>query len=196
MLVNNLHLVPEADLRSKKDLMNDISRVTYILNGQTSNGQNTTYGSLFKTTRYAVILLAAISLQSFRDQTITVKGAPFHNLYRLEKVADFLRLEYDRTKQAKKIYEDLEKKGEVKREVTKDNRTYISLTEKGINNCLKKIEELHGLHDYFTRVPPLQQRYIDDGTGSSVVDSQSKSFPMTEYESNVEKLINSISKWA
>jgi hypothetical protein len=188
-------LAPESDLRSKRDLLSDISRITYLLNGQTSNGQNTTYGSLFKTTRYAVILLAAISLQSFRDHTVSVKGTPFHNLYRLEKVADFLRLEYDRTKQAKKIYEDLERKGEVKREVTKDNRTYISLTEKGITNCLKKIEELHSLNDYFARVPPLQQLYIDDGTGSSVADLQSKSFAMTEHESNVEKLIKSISEW-
>ena len=182
-------------MRTRRDLLNDIVQIYYLLNGQTSNGQNATYGSLFKTTRYAVILLAAITLQNFKDQTVKIKETPFYNLYRLEKVADFLRLEYDRTKQAKKIYEDLEAKGEVEKKVTEDNKTYISLTEKGISSCLKKIEELHSLRDYFTRLPPLEQNYIEDGLmGRAVPGSRSKSGVMTEYENNVEKLIKSISE--
>jgi len=173
----------------------NISQVYYLLNGQTSNGQNATYGSLFKTTRYAIILLAAITLENFKDQTVKIKEIPFYNLYRLEKVADFLRLEYDRTKQAKKIYEDLEIKGEVEKKVTEDNKTFISLTEKGMTSCLRKIEELHRLRDYFARLPPLEQNYIEDGlTGRSVSAMKSKSNVMTEHESNIEKLIRSISE--
>jgi hypothetical protein len=188
-------LVSKIDLRTKRDLLNDISQGYYLLNGQTSNGQNATYGSLFKTTRYAIILLAAITLQNFKDQTVKIKETPFYNLYRLEKVADFLRLEYDRTKQAKKIYEDLEIKGEVEKEVTEDNKTYISLTEKGITSCLRKIDELHHLRDYFARLPPLEQHYIEDGlVGRPVAALKSKSSVMTEHESNIEKLIRSISQ--
>jgi hypothetical protein len=188
-------LVSKIDLRTKIDLLNNISQVYYLLNGQTSNGQNATYGSLFKTTRYAIILLAAITLQNFKDQTINIKETPFYNLYRLEKVADFLRLEYDRTKQAKKIYEDLETKGEVKKEVTEDNKTYISLTEKGVTSCLRKIEELQRLRDYFTRLPPLEQNYVEDGlAGRSVPTLKSKSNVMTEHEDKIEELIRSISK--
>ena len=188
-------MVSRIDLQAKTDLLNDISRVYYLLNGVTSNGQNAAYGSLFETTRYAIILLAAITLQNFKDQTIKIKETPFYNLYRLEKVANFLRLEYDRKNLAKKIYEDLEAKGEVEKKVTEDNKTYISLTEKGIGSCLKKIEELHNLRDYFTRLPPLEQNYIEDGlTGRSVSKLKSKSSAMTEYENNVEKLIKSISE--
>ncbi|MGI0044202.1 MAG: hypothetical protein ACRD47_10865 [Nitrososphaeraceae archaeon] len=188
-------MVSKIDLRTKRDLLNDISQVYYLLNGQTSNGQNATYGSLFKTTRYAIILLAAITLQNFKDQTVKIKETPFYNFYRLEKVADFLRLEYDRTKQAKKIYEDLEIKGEVEKEVTEDNKTYISLTEKGITNCLRKIDELHHLRDYFARLPPLEQHYIEEElAGKSVSALKSKSSVMIEHESNIEKLIRSISE--
>ena len=160
-------------------------------NGQTSVGQETSYVSLFKRTRYCIILLVAITLENFKDQTINVKGVPFYNLYRLEKVADFLHLEYDRTKQAKKIYEELESMGEVRKETTKDNRTYISLTEKGINKCLKKIEELHKLRNYFARLPMLQEKYISGREGT---DLQSKSHPMTEEENIVEMLIRNISE--
>jgi hypothetical protein len=188
-------LVSRISLHAKRDLLNDISQVYYLLNGLTSNGQNATYGSLFETTRYAIILLAAITLQNFKDQTVKIKGSPFYNLYRLEKVADFLRLEYDRKNLAKNIYEDLEIKGEVEKEVTEDNKTYISLTEKGIANCLKKIEELHRLRDYFAKLPPLEQNYTEDGlTGRSVSGLKSKSGGMTEYENSVEKLIKSISE--
>ena len=187
--------MPEIDLHDKGELLTDISQTYYLLNGQTSGGHNTSYGSLFKRTRYAVILLAAITLENFKDQTENIKGTPFYNLYRLEKVADFLRLDYDRTKQAKKIYEELESMGDVRKETTEDNRTYISLTEKGINRCFRKLEELHNLRNYFARLPSLQEKYLDDAlTGRVSADLQSKSYPMTEDENNVEMLIISISE--
>jgi predicted transcriptional regulator len=187
--------VPEIDLRKKGNLLSDISQTYYLLNGQTSGGHNTSYGSLFKRTRYSIILLAAITLENFKDQTENIQGTPFYNFYRLKKVADFLRLDYDRTKQAKKIYEELENMGEVQKETTEDNRTYISLTEKGINRCFKKLEELHNLRNYFARLPSLQEKYLEDGLiGRVSTDLQSKSYSMTMDENNVEMLIKSISE--
>ena len=97
--------------------------------------------------------------------------------------------------QARKIYEELKGMGEVRMEITEDNRTFISLTEKGISRCLKKIEELHNLRNYFARLPSLQEKYVGDGlTGRAVTDLKSKSQPMTEDENNVEMLIKSISE--
>ena len=67
----------------------------------------------FKTTRYAVILMAVITLHNYsKIEQIKINGTPFFNLYRLEKVADFISCDSNmiETKQAKKIYEDLERK--------------------------------------------------------------------------------------
>jgi hypothetical protein len=187
--------VPEIDLR-KRDLLTDISQTYYLLNGQTSSGHNTSYGSLFERTRYSIVLLAAITLENFKDRAFNIKGTFFYNLYRLQQVADFLHLEYDMKNQARKIYEELKDKGEVRMEITEDNRTLVSLTEKGINRCLKKIKELHDLRNYFFRLPLLQEKYIvvDGLTGRAKADLKSKSYPMTKDENNVEMLIKSISE--
>jgi hypothetical protein len=80
--------------------------------------------------------------------------------------------------------------------ITEDNRTFVSLTEKGINWCLKKIKELHDLRNYFSRLSSLQEKYIDDGLiGRAGTDLKPKSYPMTKDENNVEMLIKSISEW-
>jgi DNA-binding MarR family transcriptional regulator len=186
-------LASKVGLGNRRHLLNDISQIYIILNGQTTDGRNATYASLFKSTRYAIILLAAITLENFKAQTVVFRRAPFYNLYRLEKVADYLRLAYDRTKQAKKIYDDLEKKGEVEKEVTQDKRTYLSLTETGINSCFRKIQELQELNNYFAKIPPLQQKYTEEWrTGMVTDDLRAKSSEMTKEELEVEKLIESI----
>ncbi len=175
--------------------MNDIAEVYLLLQGQNIDGQSTTFGSIFKTTRYAVILLAAITLDHFEDNTIKIKGTPFCNFYRLEKVADALRLDYDRKRQAKKIYEDLQRKGNLKKIVTEENKTYVTLTEKGIEECKKKIKELRDLKDYLLRIPSLRDRYATDQLISRPVkDLQYKSHELKE-EAQVERLVKSISEW-
>jgi uncharacterized pyridoxamine 5'-phosphate oxidase family protein len=179
--------------KDRTNLLINISQVYILLNGQTSNRRNATYSQGFKPVRYAVILLAAISLENFKAQTLVIKGTPFYNLYRLEKVAAFLRLEYDRTKQAKKIYDDLERKGEVTKTVSEDNRTYVSLTEKGKKSCVTKMQELHDLKDYFDKIPSLQDKYEEDGS-SSTFDARSKSNDMIDLGNKVQKLIKSISE--
>lgn len=186
--------MPEIDLH-KRDLLTDISQTYYLLNGKTSGGHDTSFRPLFEETKYAIVLLAAITLENFKDRAFNIKGTFFYNLYRLQQVADFLRLEYDMKNQARKIYEELKDKGEVRMEITEDNRTFVSPTEKGINRCLKKIKELHDLRNYFSRLPSLQEKYIDDGlTVRAGTDLKSKSHPMTEDENNVEMLIKSISE--
>ena len=152
----------------------------------------------FKIARYAIILLAAATLENFRSQTLTIADSPFFNLYRLEKVAENLHLDYDRTKQAKKIYEELEKKGEIRKETTAENKTYISLTEKGEKICLKKLEELYDLKDYLIRTPSLQDKYtegyeLQQNEWSKDVVSKSQGF--TDVEIKAEEMITRISSW-
>jgi hypothetical protein len=107
----------------------------------------------FKETRYAVILLAATTPRNFKQYTVTLysikDGQEYtcYNLYRLTKVAAFLDLPYDRSKQAKKIYEDLKEKREV-RIFVKQHKRYVCLTNEGRNVALYKLEELRRLEDY------------------------------------------------
>ncbi len=178
-------------------LMNDIAELYLLLQGQNIDGQNTTFGSIFRTTRYAVILLAAITLDQFEENREKIKGTPFCNFYRLEKVAHALRLDYDRKRQAKIIYEDLERKGNLKKIVTEENKTYVTLTEKGIKECRKKIQELRDLKDYLLRIPALGDRYTTDEIISRAErDSHPKSHELTEEEAKVERLVKNISEWS
>jgi predicted transcriptional regulator len=177
-------------------LMNDIAEVYLLLKGQYIDGQKTTFGSMFKNTRYAVILLVAITSEHFKEHTIVIKGIPFYNFYRLEKVADFLRLDYDRTRQSRKIYEDLQRKGNLKMIVTKENNTYVTLTEKGISECKKMIKDLRDLNGYLLRIPSLGNKYtIDQLPSRPPRDLQYKSHELTKEEAEVERLVKSISEW-
>ncbi len=177
-------------------LMNDIAELYLLLQGQNIDGQNTTFGSSFRITRYSVILLAAITLDHFEENTIKIKGTPFCNFYRLDKVAHALRLDYDRKRQAKKIYEDLERKGNLKKIVTEENKTYVTLTEKGIKECRKKIQELRELKEYLLRIPALGNRYrTDEIISTRERELQDKSHELTEEEAEVERLVKSISEW-
>jgi hypothetical protein len=177
-------------LVDSKLLLNQIAEVHCLLNGKTMDGRPARKLD-FRIARYAIILLAATTLENFMDKTLKIKDIPFFNLYRLEMVAQNLHLEYDRTKQARKMYEGLEKKGEIKREITAENKTYITLTEKGTKSCLKKLEELQTLRGYLTKIPSLQDKYA--GQDESRKDLRSKSQGLTETEVRVEELIARIS---
>ncbi len=189
-------MAPEGKSDDNAYLMNDIAELYLLLQGQNIDGQNTTFGSIFRTTRYAVILLAAVSLDHFEENTVKIKGTTFCNFYRLEKVAHALRLDYDRKRQAKKIYEDLQRKGNLKIIVTEENKTYITLTEKGIKECRKKIQKVRDLKNYLLRIPALGDRYTTDEVISRLErDLHGKSHELTEEESEVERLVKSISEW-
>jgi len=101
----------------------------------------------FKPTRYASILWLATYLKNYKNFVVKIDDFTCFNYYRLGKVAEYVGMSYDRGKQARKIYEDLEKEGEV-RIFIKDNKTYVCLTDKGRQELRKKLEEIRRLKDY------------------------------------------------
>jgi hypothetical protein len=101
----------------------------------------------FNTTRYAGILLLATCLEIYQKYTLKFEGNTCCNLYRLGIVAKDHQMEYDRGKQAIKIYQELEKNDEVRR-FLEDNKTYVCLTDKGRRELHKKVEELLKLNEY------------------------------------------------
>jgi CheY-like chemotaxis protein/predicted transcriptional regulator len=101
----------------------------------------------FKPTRYACILWLATYLKNYKNFVVKIDDYICFNYYRLGKVAEYIGMSYDRGKQARKIYEDLEKEGEV-RIFIKDNKTYVCLTDKGRQELRKKLEEISRLKNY------------------------------------------------
>jgi hypothetical protein len=102
-----------------------------LLNGKMLSGEKSSYGSFFTTIRYAIILLAAITLDIFeeKEKTPKPKDCTHFNFYRLKQIADVLQPKFDITKVAKKIYKELKNNGELKIE-SKDNKEYNCLAEK------------------------------------------------------------------
>jgi predicted transcriptional regulator len=179
-------------LSNGKFLFNQIAEVRCLLNGKTTDGRPAKKFN-FTTTKYAIILLAATAIEIFRAETLLIQNSSFFNLYNLEKVAEYLHLEYDRRRQAIKMYEDLEDRGDVRKEVTADNKTYISLTEKGKKSCIRKLEELHSLKDYLSKIAS-EDQYADD-EDKSTGHLRSKSQGLTDTELKIEELIAHISGW-
>jgi hypothetical protein len=177
-------------LSDGKFLLNRIAEVRCLLNGKTTDGRPAKKFN-FTTTKYAIILLAATALEVFRAETLLIQNVSFFNLYKLEKVAEYLHLEYDRRRQAIKEYEDLEVRGDVRKSITADNKTYISLTEKGEKSCLRRLEELEGLKSYLSKIPS-EDRYAED---EDLSDLRSKSQGLTDTELKIEELITHISTW-
>ena len=67
-------------LVDSKRLLNQIAEVHCLLNGKTVDGRPARKLD-FKIARYAIILLAATTLENFRSQTLTIADSPFFNLY-------------------------------------------------------------------------------------------------------------------
>jgi hypothetical protein len=129
----------------------------------------------------------------FSDHTIKVGNETFCNFYRLEKVANRLHLHFDRTRIAEKIFEQLENSGDVKK-LVKDNKTFITLTKKGKENCLKKLEQLCELNRLFYMNPLMQYKYSEDlnierGQGKGSALERLSVYP------RIDELIKSIANW-
>ena len=105
----------------------------------------------FKHTRYASILWIATYLRNYKRYIRTIENYTCFNYYRLGKVADYVRINYDRGKQARRVFEELEKVGEVLIFV-RDNKTYVCLTDKGMAELSQKIQELWELRDYHAQL--------------------------------------------
>jgi hypothetical protein len=103
-----------------------------------------------------------------------------------------LGLEFDRTKVAGKIFSELEKKGKIKRAITDDSKTFITLTDECKEECIEKLNLLQILNKEFYSDPSLQMKYLYE----DVEGKFAKGFtPHTERELIVENLINRISSW-
>jgi hypothetical protein len=158
----------------------------------TNTGHKAKYGSDFKKLRYAIILLAGVVLPI--DSTKEIQNTTFINYYGLDKVARMLGLEYDRTKGAAKIFPELESKGKIKRAITEDSKTFITLTDEGKKECREDLDLLQILNEKFCSDPSLQMKYLYE----DVEGKFAKGFgPHTDTEKAlvVENLINRISRW-
>jgi hypothetical protein len=164
------------------------------LNGMTNTGHKAKYASKFKNLRYAIILLASLVLPIFEDKTKEIQNTTFINYYRLDMVAETLGLEYDRTKGADKIFSDLENQGEIRRAITNDSKTFITLTEGGKNKCNEKLDLLLILNKEFYSNPSLQTRYLDEDTEGKFAKGIG-SDRHADKALTVENLINRISSW-
>ena len=176
---------------NSENLLTKIAYVYKLLNGKQLDGKNATYHSNFKKARYTAILLAAVTLNNFKDEPCP-NDCNRYNFYKLDKVAKTLKLEFDRTRIAKKIYEDMVKLGEVKTERIED-KEYICITEKGKKICQKQLEELQLLRDYFEAIPAIQEKYNENHYPNYL----SKGLPSSidpKIEETVEELINNISE--
>jgi predicted transcriptional regulator len=182
--------------KGNTDLLIKIKEVKSLLNGVTPDGKEATYASLFKIWRYAIILLVSINFPGFEEHTKQIQSTTYINFYRLNKIAKFLDLKFDRTKMAYKIYTELESKG-LTRTITDDNKTFITVTEKGQEKCLEKLDQLLKLNEYLYSDASLKDRYseeeqrLDENRMSK--DLKIKPSHPTEKEVTVDNLIKRIS---
>ncbi|MGC1928238.1 MAG: hypothetical protein WA667_04635 [Candidatus Nitrosopolaris sp.] len=160
------------------------------MNGKTNTGHKAKYGSNFKRIRYAIILLASLVLPV--DNTKEIQNTTFINYYSLDKVARMLGLEFDRTKGADKIFPELESKGKIRRAITNDSKTFITLTEEGKNECKEKLDLLQILNKEFYSDPSLQMKYLYEDVEGTLAKGFTRH---TEKDLMVENLINRISRW-
>ena len=178
----------------KDDFLDSITDLYLLLNGKTLHGKKATYGSYFTTLRYAIILLYAITSEIVRDEKEFIRDCTLLNFYRLNKVADLLHLEFEKTRVAKKIYTELKNKGYVKTE-RKDGNEYICLTEKGKMSCKNKLEETRKLKRYFMSLPLLQVKYNEEEVPAGMVVKGAQPVSNSHAERLVEQIINRISNW-
>lgn len=183
-------------LNSKTDLLIQISTVRTLLNGTTFDGKKADYAPGFKYPRYAIILLAGITVPVFKEYTEKVKSSVCLKIYRLDKVANFLRLDFERTKAAT-TYRELEQDGKIKI-ITEHNKTFITLTRSGIEKCEGDLDSLQIIAKLFHSYPGVQDRHSE--TEQNKDDRLSKGLKpkahkFIDVNTEVEKLINSISNW-
>jgi hypothetical protein len=189
--------VASGRFKSKADLMIKIKQARPLLNGRYRDGSKATFASDFKFTRYAIVLLAAISISNFEYHTKKIENTIFISYYNLYKVAKFLGLEFERTKAAPHVYKELTQTGQVK--ITIDNNTtFITFTEKGKKSCEQKLEELQFLNEHFNSNPSEQQKYREeeDWREKSVKGVKVGSHKRVgfETETDIDKAIKKISQ--
>ena len=113
-----------SNLVDRSSLIADIKSVVSILNGEVP-GKDTNFCSDLRPTRCGIVLLAALVDPIFEDHCIQVTNCMYFSFYRLDKVAEWYDLDFDR-RTAEKIYPRLESRHKVR-----FLNTYITLTKIG-----------------------------------------------------------------
>lgn len=117
-----------SNLVDRISLIGDIKSVVSILNGEVP-GKDTNFCSDLRPTRHGIVLLAALVDPIFEDHCIQIKNCMYFSFYRLDKVAEWYDLDFDRGA-AEKIYLRLESRQKV-RFLKENNNTCITLTKIG-----------------------------------------------------------------
>lgn len=185
--------VSSSKFKSKADLIIKIKQARLLLNGRYRDGSKASFASDFKFTRYAVVLLASITMSNFEYLTKKIQNSTFVSYYSLYKVAKFLGLEFERTKAAPYVYKQLTDRGHVKI-ILENNRTFITFTEKGRKSCQEKIEELQFLNEHFNENPLEEKRYADEERRNKALIKGAEP-AQAEPETEIDKLIKKISLW-
>lgn len=118
-----------SNLVDSISLIVDIKSVVSLLNGEDPD-KDTNFCSDFRPTRYGIVLLAALADPKFEDNCIHVKNYKYFSFYRLDRVAEWYSLDFDRGT-AKKIYQKLESNQRVRFLTLQNNNTYITFTNLG-----------------------------------------------------------------
>jgi hypothetical protein len=145
-----------SQFKAKVDLI-AIKAAAQIINGKVPDVKDANFGSDFRTSRYAIILLAALMSPLFENNNIQIQNFKCFNYYRLERVAKLLGLGFDRARTAEKIYRDLESKHKV-RFFKQENQTFITLTKQGQKMYQETLEQFQELDNYVKSIPSLQNQ--------------------------------------
>ena len=130
----------------KEITITDIHKISNILNGLSPEGKKLKNELDFKTHRYLIVLFCGQKFTIFKDKVEHNGKKIGLTSPALKKIANYLELNFDRSKQSSKIYTLQEKEKLVK--ISKiDNYSYYKLTPKGLGHCRKSISELLALVD-------------------------------------------------
>jgi hypothetical protein len=157
-----------SKFKAKVDLI-AIKAAAQVINGNVPDVKDANFGSEFRTARYAIILLAALT-PMFEDRNIQIQNFTCVNFYRLEKVARFLGLVFDRTRTAEKVYRDLESKHRV-RFFKQENRTFVTITKQGLKKYQEILQQFQVLDKYLKSITSLQNQQSEErqSLGTSLV---------------------------
>ncbi len=116
-----------------------------ILNELNSSGKKDKKLKNFKFLRYYLVLYYATVSPIYKREEREINGIQVFGLNYLKKVANALRLNYDRSKIALQVYQDGSNRGEITYVVGNNHYRFFALTDKGKKVCEDVLEEIKNL---------------------------------------------------
>ena len=166
---------------SAKDLRQQILLLREDLNGNKPHFKGLRY------LRYLAVLLYAMMSDLFAEDGKKEEDGIYFNRYTLEKIAEKIPLNFDRTRSAVTVYEDAIQKGQIKKIRNDRGTEYYVLTESGIEYCITKLNQLEELHTS----PLLSEVIKEKGTRMHYVtpDQIENVFKPKSYDPEVKRLL-------